>query len=366
MKYIIFIGVLVLSNVAAAQAAMPSIQSLDAQWNSIATDGVCSAGTPYQFYAKPVADSEQLLIFFNGGGGCWFGQACDLSAQPNIHSPFADMDQNNPVLAGGIFDLENGENPFADYNMVFLPYCTGDVHIGGGERTYSYQNAEGQAVEYTAYHNGYENSTTVLDWVYENFDSPENIVIAGSSAGAIGSSFYSGMLAEHYAETPVVLIADAAGGYGSPLMSITHEAWNSTANLPDWPEYVGEDNSTISFEEFYIASANNNPNLTISQYNAAEDETQKVFTQLIGDPPGSFSLPQRIFNNYLEIESGVDDFYSYTAGGTLHMILILPQFYEYEVEGIRFRDWVSELVNGMPVTDVSCVNETDGCLLAPH
>ena len=366
MKYLAVFVVFLFATVSAAQNSMPSIESLDTGWNSIATDGVCSAGSPHQFYVKPAVQGDDLLVFFNGGGGCWFGQACDLSAQPNIHSPFADMDQNTPALAGGVFDFENSENPFADYNVVFLPYCTGDVHIGGGERNYTYQNAGGEEVNYTAYHNGYENSSAVLSWVYDNFESPDKIVLAGSSAGAIGSSFYSGIVAGHYGDTPVVLVADAAGGYGSPLMSITHEAWNSTANLPGWPEYLNETNSTISFEEFYIASANNNSNLTIAQYNAAEDETQKMFTQLIGDAPGSFSLPQRVFNNYQEIESGVDEFYTYTAGGPLHMILVLQEFYQYEVEGVRFVDWVSDLVNGNAVRDVSCVNEVNGCLQAPN
>ncbi|PCJ26628.1 MAG: hypothetical protein COA96_04730 [SAR86 cluster bacterium] len=366
MKYTIFAFFLLMSSTLGAQSNLPSLSGLDSGWNTISTEGVCSAGTPYQFYAKSSVASDNLLIFFNGGGACWFGQACDLGEQPNIHSPFADMDSNNPALSGGIFDLENGENPFADYNMVFIPYCTGDVHIGAGERIYTYENEMGEEVKYTAHHNGYENSMTVLNWVYENFSSLRSVVITGSSAGAIGSSFYSGMVAEQYSNIPVILIADAAGGYGSPLMPITHRAWNTASILPDWIDYAGETNETISFEDFYIASANHSPNLTIAQYNAAEDETQKMFTQVIGDAPGSFSLPQRILTNYQEIESSVDDFYSYTAGGEFHTILRDKIFYRYEVEGVRFVDWVTSLVNGEQVRDISCVKEATGCNDAPE
>ena len=349
-----------------AQNDFPDLAGLDSGWNTLATDGVCSAGTPYQFYAKPSADNSEVLVFFNGGGACWFGQACDLNAQPNVHSPFADMDANNPAMARGIFDFENSENPFANYSMVVMPYCNGDVHIGGGEREYTYENATGDEVSVTAHHNGYANSQSALEWVYENFSAPSRVVVSGSSAGAIGGSFYAGLIAEHYEDTPVVLIADAAGGYGTPNLYRTLEAWDVASILPDWSEYAGETNQTLTFEDFYIASANHNDNLTIAQYNTAEDQVQYNFTYLIGDPQGSFTLPQRLLNNYLTIENNVDQFSHYTAGGSTHTIMGAPIFYEYEVEGVRFVDWVSDLINGMPVDDISCVNEANGCVNAPE
>jgi len=364
-KPVVFTANLFFSSTLLAQNALPAAADLDEGWHAIPTGGLCSAGTPYQFYARTSAASDDLLIYFNGGGACWFGQACDLNSQPNVHSPFADMDGNNPSLAHGIFAENRADNPFRDYHMVVLPYCTGDVHIGAGERFYSYRDAEGGEVTINTFHNGFANSTTVLEWVYRNFSSPSQVVIGGSSAGAIGSSFYAGLVAEHYADVPVVLLADAAGGYNPPNLADTFNAWDTAAILPDWPEYKGETNDSLTFEDFYIASASHSPNLTIAQYNAAEDRVQYNFSYLLGDRIGSFSLAQRILNHYVEIESGVDDFHSYTAGGTVHTILVSPVFYEYEVEGARFVDWVDDLVNGRPVRDISCVNEPAGCAAAP-
>ncbi|NKB32753.1 MAG: hypothetical protein GKR91_06610 [Pseudomonadales bacterium] len=366
IKNILITCVIGFTGHALAQDSLPDLSNLESGWNAIATDGVCSAGTPYQFYAKPSADNTELLVFFNGGGACWFGEACDLTAQPNVHSPFADMDANNPAMARGIFDFENPENPFGNYAMVVAPYCNGDVHIGGGEKEYTYQNTEGDDVQVTAYHNGFTNSDAILDWVYENFSAPSRVVVSGSSAGAIGGSFYAGLVAEHYEETPVVLIADAAGGYGTPLLYRTFEAWDVASILPDWPEYEGETNQSLTFEDFYIASANHNDNLTIAQYNTAEDQVQYNFTYLIGDPQGSFTLPQRLLNNYLIIENNTDQFAHYTAGGNTHTIMGSPIFYQYEVEGVRYVDWVKDLINGHPVKDISCVNEAHGCTDAPE
>lgn len=365
MKFLAIALLLMLPIIASAQTSLPSIDTLEDGWNTLETDGQCSAGTPFQFYAKSSNASNNLLIFFNGGGACWFGQACDLSSEPNIHSPFADMDANNPSLSEGIFDFENTENPFAAYDMVFIPYCTGDVHIGSGEKNYTYQNASGTEVSYTAHHNGFENSMESLNWIYDNFTTVDNVVVAGSSAGAIGASFYSGLIAGHYSSAPVVLLADAAGGYRTSLLPVTLNAWDTAAILPDWDEYAGQTNDSLSFEDFYIASKNHNANLRLAQYNAAEDEVQKSFTHVIGDAPGSFSLPLRILSNYQEIEGATDEFFSYTAGGPVHTILRSNIFYEYEVEDTRFVDWVQDLIDGKQVQDISCVDDAAGCVEAP-
>ena len=370
MKHLIKIAISIIALwytlVVGAQGDLPNISSLDSGWNAITTDGVCSAGTPYQFYSKPSADNSEVLVYFNGGGACWFGEACDLNMQPNVHTPFAEMDANNPANMRGIFNFENLENPFANYSIVVVPYCNGDVHIGGVEREYTYQNESGENINVTAYHNGFVNSQTVLDWVYKSFSAPSRVVVSGSSAGAIGGSFYAGLIAEHYDDTPVILIADAAGGYASPFIYRTFEAWDVASILPNWPEYAGETNQSLTFQDFYIASANHNENLTIAQYNTAEDMVQYNFSYLIGDPQGSFSLPQRILNNYLEIENNTDEFSHYTAGGSTHTIMGTPMFYQYSVEGVRYVDWVSDLINGNPVADISCVNEAAGCANAPE
>ncbi len=367
-RFVLLVSLVMLSGVATAQPELPGLDSLGEGWNAMATDGVCSAGTPYQFYVNTSAenaDGEKLLLFFNGGGACWFGQACDLNSQPNVHTPMAHIDANNPAMADGIFDLENPRNPFAGYSMVFVSYCNGDVHIGSGPRDYEYRNREGVDVTVTTHHDGYRNSQAALQWVYENYPAPSRVVVSGSSAGAIGASFYAGLVAEHYSQTPVVLLADGAGGYSSANLHRVFEAWNVSDILPPWPEYAGQTNQSLTFEDFYIASALHNANLTIAQYNTAEDSVQKNFTYLLGDAPASFKLPERILNNYLQIENEVSEFYSYTAGGDFHTILGFPVFYEYEVEGVGFVEWVEDLISGETVPDISCVNEIRGCSDAP-
>jgi len=62
MKYFV-LALLLLGTISVqAQSELPGLNSLDSGWNTIATDGVCSTGTAYQFFAKPSADNSNLLI----------------------------------------------------------------------------------------------------------------------------------------------------------------------------------------------------------------------------------------------------------------------------------------------------------------
>lgn len=336
-----------------------------AGWQTIETGGMCSAGAPYQFHVHDSPVSDHLLIFFSGGGACWWGQACDTEQEPHFHVSTSDDLANLPQAHDGIFALDHTENPVADYDMIGITYCTGDVHIGAGEHIYRYSTFTEEEVQVTVHHDGYINTMSVLDWVYERYTRPDKVVVAGSSAGAIGASFYSGLIAEHYASTPIILLSDAAGGYQGNSLEPVFSAWNTAAILPDWDEYEFKDNASLTFEDFYIASAHHNPNLTISQYNAAYDEVQTGFNYVFGMNPLSFDLAENIFSMYQQIESQVSPFYSYTAGGEEHTILNRSYFYTYEVDGIRFVDWFDHLINGEPVRDVSCADEARGCRLAP-
>ncbi len=62
MKYLV-LALLLLGTVSAqAQSELPSLDSLDSGWNTIATDGVCSTGTPYQVLPRSFAATAIPLI----------------------------------------------------------------------------------------------------------------------------------------------------------------------------------------------------------------------------------------------------------------------------------------------------------------
>ena len=62
----------------------------------------------------------------------------------------------------GIFDRSNPENPFKDFSVIVVPYCTGDVHIGDASRRYG-DDPSSRPVA----HRGYRNVAAVLGWLAE-------------------------------------------------------------------------------------------------------------------------------------------------------------------------------------------------------
>ena len=146
----------------------------------------CALGDPYSFHFKP-GKRDKLLVYYNGGGACWNSNTCVGSllqpSQPPTYFPSAAI-QNDPAKMGGILAVNNN-NPYADWSMLFISYCTGDVHVGSTVTNYEYPLGSGNMVP--IYHRGFDNSLYTLNWVKGKIN-PDKILVAGSSAGSYGAT----------------------------------------------------------------------------------------------------------------------------------------------------------------------------------
>ena len=120
---------------------LPAVRDLKNGWNQLRPGGetICAKGTPYHFYARR-GSPEKLLVFFEGGGACWTGDDCDRG-QPNYHPELVSPGPAVDPALRGVLDLAHRDNPFGDRSAVFVPYCSGDVHLG--DRTTTYAVASG-------------------------------------------------------------------------------------------------------------------------------------------------------------------------------------------------------------------------------
>jgi hypothetical protein len=326
---------------------MPTRSELDEGWTVIAPGGdtLCARGTPYYFFVRE-GSSERLLIEFQGGGACWNGLTCGVMSTFN-DSVAPDVTAHNPVVPTGIHDFDNPDNPFADYDVVFVPYCTGDVHMGNSVVTY-----EVGAETYEIHFNGNTNASAALDWTYTNFSDPEAVFITGCSAGALGSSFHAPSIMAHYTGVPAVQLGDAAGGYRGDLTRQV-ETWGTASVLPDLSAFEGMTAADLDFSQFYIFAGETFPQNQFAQSNTSADEVQSTFITLGGTgEPFDIALSA----NLGAIDRALDNFASYTAWGSEHCILPHPTFYTYQVNGVRFRDWVAALEAGEDVETVTCAD----------
>jgi len=99
----------------------------------------CSDGSDYWIYSKK-GNSDNLIVHFQGGGACWNDYTC---ANPLVLYPF--MVYYFPrisewffkaLFSHGIMAIDLDENTFKDWNIVYILYCTGDLHIGNTGNQY--------------------------------------------------------------------------------------------------------------------------------------------------------------------------------------------------------------------------------------
>ena len=117
--------------------ARPSVPALPRDtWTQITLDSasgaLCGDGSPYAFWVRLAPSgkpSEKVAIDLQGGGVCIF-ESTSPACNAVPASLFSATDDGYPTT--GMLSTNPVDNPFSDWTMVFLPYCTQDVHIGGG------------------------------------------------------------------------------------------------------------------------------------------------------------------------------------------------------------------------------------------
>jgi hypothetical protein len=141
---------------------------------------ICSRGTPWSFWVKR-GTVNKLLVYYQGGGACWNFVTCGPFF-PVFKSATGPGD--NPANATtGFANLQNPDNPFKDWNAVFVPYCTGDVHWGDAVVDHE---LSGQST--TIHHKGYVNAQVAEKWAREHFVSPEQVFSPARAPGPTARS----------------------------------------------------------------------------------------------------------------------------------------------------------------------------------
>lgn len=137
------------------------------EWTPLA-NMTCMDGKSSGVYLKK-GNSSNLGIYLNGGGACFNIATCETAAK----NPQPGAPGN-----GGIFSNSDARNPFADFNWIAVPYCSGDVHIG-------------DAIEKVAYKTrtfaGANNLRLIAEKAKATFASPDTLVFTGESAGGFGA-----------------------------------------------------------------------------------------------------------------------------------------------------------------------------------
>ncbi len=149
---------------------------------------MCADGSQTGFAINPApTPSNDALIFLEGGGACWDGTTCwgPVSTAFYVATGYGEAAfETDPQLpAIYLLDRTNTVNPFRDMNIVYVPYCTGDVFAGDNVTTLEYLG-----VSHVTHFKGYENLGLFLAYVAATFPDLSRVWLAGDSAGGFGAA----------------------------------------------------------------------------------------------------------------------------------------------------------------------------------
>jgi hypothetical protein len=315
---------------------------------------ICLYGTPYQFFARR-GTVNKLVIYFQGGGGCWNYPMCDL---PTCDPSAVTSD----LLVSGLADLRNPANPFRDWHWVFVPYCTGDAHFGDAQATYTAPGLAPLPIE----HRGFVNARVVEKWARDHFVLPEQVFVTGCSAGSIGTILNAPYLMEFaWPSSHFEALGDGYVGVTTQDF-LTNDLgnWGLEQNLPDWiPGLAGALSTEFPIAEAYVETARYYPWNRFATYTTAYDGgngSQSAFynIQLNGGNPladltwwnasCAWSEAMRRSNQTVYARAP-DNFRYYIGAGTAHCISWREKAYTDTAGGVpAFVDWVNAMLAGSP------------------
>ena len=310
-------------------------------------DCVCADGSDYIFWVRE-ADSTKVVFYLEGGGACWSAESCSFT--DGTYDP--DVDPNDPREDpdnfGGIFNFDNPLNPLRDHSFVFVPYCSGDGHLGNAVTDYG----DGMVVR----HNGFVNANTALAEAVERFGGATEVVVAGTSAGSAAAPLYGGLAADAFGDASIAVLADASGAYPSvPGVNAAFNAlYGADTVLPDWPVNEGLTAEDWGPQALFIQAGLHAPRIRFGRYDNAFDSTQEFYAALVGYD--ATRIDELMALNEANIEAAGVNQASYTAPGQRHGILYSDRMYYLEVEGVAFLDWLTRFLEGEEVDDVTCVD----------
>ena len=327
----------------------PVIGPPDRTWTWYPIPGTqCIDGTETGFGVSTVAGATDLMVYLEGGGAC-FNDSCDFTA---LSVPFVPPPD-------GIFDRTRTENPVRNWNMVYIPYCTGDIY--GGDRD---TMLAGQIRHF----HGYRNIGLDLQAIVPAFPHVTRVLWTGISAGGFGSALNAGRAADAFGSSrQMILIDDSGPPFGNDVIApcleqIFRDTWGLDdtilaacgAACPDPTDFATGASS-------HLLSAY--PNMRVGIFSNTADTVIRTFMgfgwydgqhdHCTGIAPSSVPI-QAYTDGLVHMRAAYPTRASFFLYGTSripgnglgHTTLRTTSYYDTSIDGVSVADWVGSVIEG--------------------
>ena len=277
---------------------------------------VCFTGNQFSMFTRN-GSSNDLLIFLQGGGFC----------APNICEA---VEEGIPFIPFGILSPNDPQNPVANYNVGYVPYCDGSMMSGDNE-----VDSDGDGVN-DRFFKGQQNLSASLDVIFQNYPSPEKIVLAGNSAGGSAVHVALPLVRKLYPWTRIYIVNDSGQGIGTPGgFEVLFNYWNSNAFIPSsCTDCIGEDGNLTGLHDYQLKQ---DDNISMAYISSKQDSVTSVSM-------GGLAFEAELIEAATELNNAHPGrFQSLIDNGEAHTYLI--RSFDIEIGGLSVRQWLANMIN---------------------
>lgn len=280
---------------------------------------ICFTGNQFSMFTRN-GSSNNLLIFLQGGGFC---------------SPFAcgAVETGIPLIPFGILSPNDPQNPVADYNVGYVPYCDGSSMMGDNE-----VDSDGDGVN-DRFFRGLQNLSASLDVIAQNYPAPDKIVLAGNSAGGFAVHAALPLVRKLYPDVRIEVINDSGVGILDPGgMQTLINYWNAGAFFPSsCTDCIGADGNLTDYHKYQLTQ---DPNIRMAYISSKQDATFAAIIQ-----GGGAAFEAQLIEAADELNAAFPDrFNSLIANGDEHTFIVSN--FNYPISGTTVREWIANMIAG--------------------
>ena len=328
-------------------------------WRWVPVEGaVCRDGSPTGLFVKFSDASRNLMIYLEGGGACFNDVTCSFTPRNIKESVLGETMGTVRALArpqipgsDGIFDTTKAANPVREWNMVYVPYCTGDTHAGTRENVAIPGLATPQQFV------GYRNMTKFLSRIIPTFPGATEVLLTGASAGGVGAAANFNQAQDGFGRVPVVLLDDSGPVFGDAfeapcLQRQLRELWGLDGALPpDCGACFQADGAGLDAAGAFLR--HKYPNAVAGVVSSLEDGVMRFF---FGWGENGCHVAAYPRDKYARALVDLRDHHGFSPAqlgtfffpGHRHMHITRERFYTETVGGLTLARWTADLLEGKP------------------
>jgi hypothetical protein len=279
----------------------------------------CILGDTVTISMRRAPGSKDVTFLMLGGGACWPG---------TLDCTHYSTDGN--TLVSNLTSLDP-QNPLAGWNMIYVPYCDGSVHMGDNAADYDSNNSPDH------WHWGLRQTTAALNLMKEKIDTVKRVFITGCSAGGYGTIVATLLIRQAYPAAEIFVFNESGPGLFNPADPHTFETIKATWKIQS---LLPADCSKCSAQIIYIYDwlLERDSRLRIGLYSSYEDRI--IGSNYLSMAPAEFRV--LLMNVSGEIHGRhAARFKRFFVSGSSHCI----SDYLKTVDTVSIISWIGQMIN---------------------